>query len=112
MTRQRCPRPEYDASDGDGRNSPFTSALLKNLEKPGLEIRVLFATVRDDVMAATKREQQPFVYQSLPAQPIYLRAPDQVAVVAPPVMPVVPPSDPCTGAVTVSFAVTIFPTST
>src|ERR1700693_6185899 len=55
-------------------------------------------------MAATKREQQPFVYQSLPAQQIYLRAPDQVAVVVPPVTPAVPPSDPCTGAVTLSFA--------
>jgi formylglycine-generating enzyme required for sulfatase activity len=92
------------ASDGDGRNSPFTAALLKHLDEPGLEIRFLFATVRDDVMAATKREQQPFIYQSLPAQQIYLRAPGQVAVVVPPVAPVVPWSDPCTGAVPISFA--------
>ena len=51
--------------DGDGRNSPFTAALLHNIETPGLEITFLFRSVRDDVIEATKREQQPFVYGSL-----------------------------------------------
>jgi Caspase domain len=63
------------ASDGDGRNSPFTTALLRNIETPGLEISFLFRRVRDDVMAATKREQQPFVYGSLSKEEIYLKAP-------------------------------------
>jgi formylglycine-generating enzyme required for sulfatase activity len=76
------------ASDGNGRNSPFTAALLKNIETPGLEIRFLFAKVRDEVMTATNRTQQPFTYQSLPAQEIFLA----------------PPSDPCSGPVTVSFS--------
>lgn len=61
------------ASDGDGRNSPFTAALLRHIETPGLEISFLFRRVRDDVMAATKREQQPFVYGSLSKEEIYLR---------------------------------------
>jgi len=60
------------ARDGAGRNSPFTASLLKNLETPGLEIRFLFANVRDDVMAATNREQQPFVYGSLSKEQICL----------------------------------------
>ncbi|TYL92732.1 caspase family protein [Bradyrhizobium rifense] len=60
------------ASDGDGRNSPFTTALLRHLETPGLEISFLFRRVRDDVMMATKREQQPFVYGSLSKEEIYL----------------------------------------
>lgn len=60
------------AKDGDGRNSPFTTALLRNIEKPGLEINFLFRNVRDDVMASTKREQQPFVYGSLSGTEIYL----------------------------------------
>ncbi|MCK1284098.1 caspase family protein [Bradyrhizobium sp. 44] len=60
------------ASDGDGRNSPFTAALLRHLETPGLEISLLFRRVRDDVMTATKREQQPFVYGSLSKEEIYL----------------------------------------
>lgn len=63
------------ASDGDGRHSPFTTALLKNLEVPALEITFLFRSVRDDVMAATQREQQPFVYGSLSKTAIYLKAP-------------------------------------
>lgn len=63
------------ASDGDGRNSPFTASLLRHVETPGLEISFLFRRVRDDVMAATKREQQPFVYGSLSKEEIYLKAP-------------------------------------
>ena len=64
------------ARDGSGRNSPFTSALLRYIQTPGLEVRFLFANVRDDVMAATNREQQPFVYGSLSSERIYFRMPD------------------------------------
>ncbi len=63
------------ANDGSGRNSPFTSSLLKNIETPGLDVRFLFAGVRDDVMAATNREQQPFLYGSLSRDLIYFRLP-------------------------------------
>ena len=41
------------AADGDNRNSPFTTALLKHLAKPGLELGKAFRLVRDDVMNAT-----------------------------------------------------------
>jgi uncharacterized caspase-like protein len=61
------------ANDGDGRNSPFTAALLRNIETPGLEISFLFRNVRDEVMSATKRDQQPFVYGSLSKEAIYLK---------------------------------------
>ena len=61
------------ASDGAGRNSPYTTALLRNLETPGLEIEFLFRNVRDDVMSATNDEQQPFVYGSLSSDEIYLK---------------------------------------
>lgn len=67
------------ASDGDGRNSPFTTALLRHIETPGLEISFLFRRVRDDVMSATKREQQPFVYGSLSKEEIYLKGPNASA---------------------------------
>ena len=63
------------ASDGNGRNSPFTASLLRHIETPGLEISFLFRRVRDDVMVATNREQQPFVYGSLSKEEIYLKAP-------------------------------------
>jgi caspase domain-containing protein len=53
------------AADGDSRNSPFTTALLKHLAKPGLELGKAFRLVRDDVMNATGNRQEPFVYGSL-----------------------------------------------
>jgi Caspase domain/Domain of unknown function (DUF4189) len=62
------------ANDGSGRNSPFTSSLLRNIETPGLEVTFLFRTVRDDVMAATDREQQPFIYGSLSRDFVYLKS--------------------------------------
>jgi hypothetical protein len=74
------------ANDGDGRNSPFTTALLRNIETPGLEISFLFRNVRDEVMTATKREQQPFVYGSLSKEAIYLKPP----IVAQPAAPAAP----------------------
>jgi uncharacterized caspase-like protein len=72
------------SADGEGRHSPFTAALLRHIETPGLEVGFLFRNVRDDVMKATNREQQPFVYGSLPREAIYLHpnAPATVAVPA------------------------------
>jgi hypothetical protein len=60
------------ALDGDGRNSPFTTALLHNIDAPGVEVTFMFRNVRDDVMEATGNEQQPFVYGSLSRRAIYL----------------------------------------
>ena len=62
------------ASDGTGRNSPFTKALLTHLETPGLEINFLFRNVRDDVLRATQLEQEPFVYGSLSREAIFFKA--------------------------------------
>jgi len=53
------------AEDGDGQHSPFTLALLKSLTVPGLDIRLAFGRVRDEVMRATGSRQEPFVYGSL-----------------------------------------------
>ena len=62
------------ASDGGGRNSPFTSSLLKHIETPGLEVSFLFRRVRDDVMSATNGVQQPYVYGSLSRTEIFLKS--------------------------------------
>jgi hypothetical protein len=53
------------AEDGDGQHSPFTSAILKNLTNPGLDIRLAFGRIRDEVMRVTGSRQEPFVYGSL-----------------------------------------------
>ena len=66
------------ASDGDGQNSPFATALLKHLTEPGLDLRIAFGRVRDDVLKSTGNRQEPFVYGSLggdtmalvPAKPV------------------------------------------
>jgi outer membrane protein assembly factor BamD (BamD/ComL family) len=67
------------ASDGSGDHSPFTTALLKYIETPGLEITFLFRNVRDDVIAATGNEQLPFVYGSLSKEAIYFKPPPAAA---------------------------------
>ena len=53
------------AADGNSTNSPFTTALLKYLGQPGLELGKAFRLVRDQVMTATDNRQEPFVYGSL-----------------------------------------------
>ena len=57
-----------EALDGAGVNSPFAASLVKQLKTPNVEITLLFRKVRDDVMAATDRKQEPFTYASLPAE--------------------------------------------
>ena len=81
------------ARDGTGRNSPFTAAFLKYLPTPGLEIRFLFASVRDDVMSATKHEQQPFVYGSLSSERFYLVPPQGTVNTEPTAQPPSPTSE-------------------
>ncbi len=60
------------AEDGDGINSPYTTALLSHLDEPGLEIGQYFRRVRDTVLDATNGRQEPFVYGSLSADQFYL----------------------------------------
>jgi uncharacterized protein YraI len=48
------------ALDGDEDNSPFTIALLKHIETPGLEIEIMLKRVKADVYAATQGSQSPW----------------------------------------------------
>ncbi len=52
-------------AEADAAHSLFTSAVLKTLTVPGLDIRLAFGRIRDDVMKASNARQQPFVYGSL-----------------------------------------------
>ncbi|MDO9708063.1 caspase family protein [Paracraurococcus lichenis] len=64
------------AADGDaGGNGPYAEALVAALDTPGLEIALAFRVVRDRVVQATGQRQQPFLYGSLPAEPLYFRSP-------------------------------------
>ncbi len=63
-------------SDGTGKeNGPYAAALVKYLVEPGLEIRLLFSRVRDEVMSTTGQAQEPFVYGSLGGEALYLNPP-------------------------------------
>ncbi|KGT75446.1 caspase (peptidase) [Bradyrhizobium japonicum] len=53
------------ASDGNSKNSPYASALVKYIGTPGLDLRRVFGFVRDDVMKATGNRQEPYVYGTL-----------------------------------------------
>jgi hypothetical protein len=63
------------APDGDGRDSPFTAALLKALKVPGLEVGALFRRVAADVAAATGGAQAPELATS--ATPEYYLNPSE-----------------------------------
>jgi Caspase domain len=56
------------AHDGAGRNSPFSSAFLKEIKEPGLEIGAMFRRVNADVNAATDGQQSPEVSISLTSE--------------------------------------------
>jgi len=58
-------QPKNVALDGEGRNSPFTAALLKHIPTPGLEIGSLMKRVRADVYKATHERQLPWDHSSL-----------------------------------------------
>jgi uncharacterized caspase-like protein len=58
-------QPDNVALDGEGRNSPFTAALLRHIATPGLEISSLMKRVRADVVAATRERQVPWDHSSL-----------------------------------------------
>jgi hypothetical protein len=53
------------AADGEGKNSPFTAALVKYLPRPGLDLRKALGFARDEVLKATNNKQEPFIYGSL-----------------------------------------------
>jgi uncharacterized caspase-like protein len=60
------------AEDGAGEHSPYTEALLQNLFTEGLDIRLAFGRVRDEVLKKTGNRQEPFVTGSIGGEPIAL----------------------------------------
>jgi tetratricopeptide (TPR) repeat protein len=53
------------AEDGDGQNSPFTTALIKHMATPGIELEQMMKRVKKDVYLATNKRQQPWVNSGL-----------------------------------------------
>ena len=57
--------PGQVALDGEGANSPFSSALARHISTPGLEVQQMLTRVRADVVAATRSKQVPWSNSSL-----------------------------------------------
>ena len=58
-------QPGNVASDGTGRNSPFSTALKKHITAPGLSLTDVMIEVRNDVVGATKGAQVPWDHSAL-----------------------------------------------
>ena len=57
--------PGQVALDGDGMNSPFTTALLRHLDAENTDIAEVFSRVTGDVYENTGRAQRPWINVSL-----------------------------------------------
>ena len=57
--------PGEAAVDGDGRNSPYTLALVEALEVPGLKVEEVFTRVRNTVLDRIGNRQTPWEESSL-----------------------------------------------
>jgi tetratricopeptide (TPR) repeat protein len=66
-------QPDNVALDGEGRNSPFTAALLKHIATPNVEIGTIMRRVRADVVTATHERQVPWDHSSLIGEVILAR---------------------------------------
>ncbi len=62
------------ALDGSDEHSPYAKAVLKYLPMPNKDIRMVFGSIRDEVLATTKHAQEPFTYGSLGGDPLVLNA--------------------------------------
>ncbi len=70
-------QPGNVALDGDGRNSPFASALIKHIVSPGEDLPTILINVRNDVMEVTQRRQVPWEHSALTAK-VYFTSPKAI----------------------------------
>ena len=70
------------ALDGpSGENSPFATALLRNMETPGISISTVLDRVREEVWNKTNKKQRPWTNTSIIGE-FYLAAPPAAQVAA------------------------------
>jgi len=74
-------QPGNTALDGEGRNSPFTAALVKHVSTAGKDLNGILISVRNDVRLATDGRQIPWEHSALTGQFYFRESP-----AAPPVL--------------------------
>ena len=84
--------PGQVASDGDGKNSPYTLALTKAMQNPGVPIERVFKSARVDVLAQTNEQQVPWEVSSITGE-FYFKG-GQPAAIANPIAPIAPQPKP------------------
>ncbi|MCC7428131.1 MAG: caspase family protein [Alphaproteobacteria bacterium] len=90
------------ALDGAGQNSPFTTALLRHIETPGVDVRLMLDEVRQEVLRSTGNRQRPredvallpggFAFKPVapPPAPAVAQAAPRAAAAAAPIAPIAP----------------------
>lgn len=73
--------PDEVALDGDGEHSPFTTALLENIDAPDTDLQVVMSRVTGAVYASTKQQQRPWINASLTGE-VYLNPQAKAAAAA------------------------------
>ncbi len=71
------------AVDGAGANSPYTLALARAMQTPGISAEKMFKLVRDSVLTATNGDQTPWEESSLTGADFYFSVDVAVTVEAP-----------------------------
>jgi uncharacterized caspase-like protein len=95
--------PGQEAADGFARNSPFTTALLKHMPLPGVEVSVMLKQVAGEVRRLTNNNQRPqqlsdmsrmfFFADAIEPAPAKVAALDPNVASAKPSAPVIAPRD-------------------
>ncbi len=80
------------AQDGKGRNSPYTAALLENMQQPGVGIEQVFKHVRVKLDAQTRGKQVPWELSSLKGDFYFVPGAtgEKTAAAAPALLPATP----------------------
>jgi uncharacterized caspase-like protein len=68
-------QPGNVALDGDGRNSPYAGALVRQLSAAGDDLSAILIAVRNDVMTVTQRRQVPWEHSALTGRFYFAAAP-------------------------------------
>ncbi|MCX5819011.1 MAG: caspase family protein [Deltaproteobacteria bacterium] len=75
--------PGKTAADGEGRNSPYTAALIKHMTEPGQLVEQVFKKVRQTLIAQSSGKQIPWEVSSLQGNFVFASGSDRAAAVPP-----------------------------
>jgi Caspase domain len=87
-------QPGYIALEGEERNSPYATALLKHVESPGRDVGGVLVSVRNDVLQATAGKQVPWEFAALTEEVYFRPVTGAAAALAPPPPAAVPAPPP------------------